>query len=687
MQLEDQKPNGTGFSLDLSLTGSDFDMQGQSVSLPTSLASMGLRSYPEHDAWQQGSAGSAGDVCDGLCLVMEPLFHDFSYNLYPSPEIWEAPVPFLSDDVVLGYMEPLQMQSHYDRIFVHAFGEVTLGARASIEEAELWADIKERIFVCGDQGNFGEYQVRFRYEPDIEADLSCEQETNIAGEVSVALLERVRNVIGRTKRFLPRGVSYGYISLQLFSQIAGQPAFYPGGIVAEDLQYLIGGPLEFLQPQATSFWNWSQDIDDPFEVIIPVTLEAGRHYHLRSLLKLAMHLITVGLDYEMSGRVRGYLYLKGIDVMWEECNPPVVQADNSFHRLRDYPTSLRIEPIADQEVDEAFDVQVTLLNAEGDPVVPSAPFIGSEITLSVDGGVGNLSGTLTVALEEGQSRVVFSDVAYDQPDGAVVLRALGSGAFCNLEEVVSQPFAVTGEQPLTIDIRSAWVDAAMNPVSGRYGLSHTYALRTANIDHWAENHVREGYYQGDSTVPPDRLEDWPIVDDYDFHLYSQALSFSTEVYGGMITDRDAPTVQLEWEFQSVGADGHLYVSRHESRTGFVPYILIDNPCGTPFRIVFSWLDAVTDGTINYDTGSAGFSYWDIEDYPVLDRRIASGQLYRFEHSRTDGYPDTGELASGSYTIHSSVHRSVLAFSVQAEAIWSSGPWTQRAGFVEVNIVR
>lgn len=100
---------------------------------------------------------------------------------------------------------------------------------------------------------------------------------------------------------------------------------------------------------------------------------------------------------------------------------------------------LLISAIGDQSAGEAFNVTVTLVDAQGAPVAAEA---GSTISLRVDRGVGILGGTTSGSIAAGSSVVTITDVTYDHAEDGVRLEATGDGGTADNLSVVSSTFSL-----------------------------------------------------------------------------------------------------------------------------------------------------------------------------------------------------------------------------------------------------
>ncbi|MDR4988303.1 MAG: T9SS type A sorting domain-containing protein [Bacteroidales bacterium] len=106
---------------------------------------------------------------------------------------------------------------------------------------------------------------------------------------------------------------------------------------------------------------------------------------------------------------------------------------------------LAVVSINDNEtvyVDEPFSVTINVLDADD---MPAAVVTNTFVTLSLEDGVGTLSGTLAGIIQEGAHSVVISGILYDAVDSNVVIKAEAEGLDFALSEafdVVKRTYAL-----------------------------------------------------------------------------------------------------------------------------------------------------------------------------------------------------------------------------------------------------
>lgn len=215
----------------------------------------------------------------------------------------------------------------------------------------------------------------------------------------------------------------------------------------------------------------------------------------------------------------------------------------------DGPTQLLVQVVGSQNAGAAFDVSVTLADAQGSPITADA---ASEIALTVDTGVGALSGTITGTLAAGASQVTIEDAVYDHAEGGIQLRATGAGGTASGLTGLSQPITLNFDSsPALIAFRrtindrediylmeaggSAFInltdneavdsDPAWSPDGGRIAFVST---RSGNADLWVVNVDGTGLVQVTNNEGSVRFPHWSP--DGNTIAYSASVNDQRDIY-------------------------------------------------------------------------------------------------------------------------------------------------------------
>ncbi len=311
-----------------------------------------------------------------------------------------------------------------------------LVAMAGTARAEPWGIFRQKVLICGEEGETGNYQISFWGDYNVEAVISSTESINDADTRSASFLfdvlsERMKKVprMARTLKNLIQPVNHGRAGVRIAAVIRDDQ----GNELVRQSDWVHRLPAR--KPQSSGMFSWNETASNPISIDLQVELEAQRNYYLDLEVQSWLWLHAYGVVVQM-GEIDGYVKLSAIQATWPECNPIVIPDSDVCPRFR-------IEKIPDQFVDEPFAVTVFLEMPDGTPFFIEED---STINLILEKGEGNLGGTTQAILPAYESRVIFEEVTYDKAEEDVILAAEPEECLLEkLESADSNPFDV--EEP------------------------------------------------------------------------------------------------------------------------------------------------------------------------------------------------------------------------------------------------
>ncbi len=116
-----------------------------------------------------------------------------------------------------------------------------------------------------------------------------------------------------------------------------------------------------------------------------------------------------------------------------------VAMSNTFTVATRTPTKLGFATIENQGTNLPFDVTVNVLDASD---LPANVTMATQVTLSLNSGSGNLGGTLTGTIANGESSVTISGVTYDATETGIILTGTPTTGMTSLTVATSNAFDV-----------------------------------------------------------------------------------------------------------------------------------------------------------------------------------------------------------------------------------------------------
>ncbi len=312
-------------------------------------------------------------------------------------------------------------------------GNYSYGVRTRpfIGNASGWYSVRgvyaDRIFVCGQEGEKGNYKVTFHGIADVEAEIESSDSTPGLGEIK-KFYKLLKEGLKNLRKLIPKAIVLGASEAQIRGGVVGYDQSDPPEVEQRLIRVISG-----------NWWNSSDEYDGEFVLSLDVELEGNNFYNLEFVLEAILNLSVAGLT-SMQGYMSGDVQLEKITIHWHEDDPHVVLVDEGFDPDNSC-RKLEFDCIPDQMVMEPFEVTVNLKTQED---CLETLLEDSNLTLSVAEGIGNLMGEVSKILPAGESQVIFEDLIYDEDDEGVVLEVEGSGELAGLKPQLSDPFNVGG---------------------------------------------------------------------------------------------------------------------------------------------------------------------------------------------------------------------------------------------------
>ncbi len=146
-----------------------------------------------------------------------------------------------------------------------------------------------------------------------------------------------------------------------------------------------------------------------------------------------------------------------------------VAMSNTFTVATRTPTKLGFATIESQGTNLPFDVVVNVLDASD---LPANVTMATQVTVSLSNGSGNLGGTLTGTIANGESSVTISGVTYDATETGIILTGTPTTGMTGLTDATSNAFNVGNKK--------ASITTPANDGDTLTGANYTFAWNTGS---------------------------------------------------------------------------------------------------------------------------------------------------------------------------------------------------------------